>query len=532
MLGVLPWCLLALLAVSVAGVPTMSATGLNDYGQLGLGDETDRDVMTSLGTYTFNGETPVDVCAGNYHTVVLTSEGHVFTMGYNDRGQLGRGLSMSSSVYSTSPEQITPASFDAHKIVHIACGFKHTLVIDDANQVWGFGENKYYQLGLSDDTDRSSPVLIPVPTTSGLPEQASLGECTSYIITTTGQIWAFGRNNYGQARPGSTRNLVRPVPLEYLPEGVSTSSHAVKMSPGNSFLIVLLDSGELVGLGKNDDGELGIGTTASVSTPQKVLAEWGPTRAVVDISSGGFHSLTLLDDGNVYCWGYNAYKDCSSSSTIVLPTPVAQDLSPLSTQKATQIAAGYSSSYVVDTNGAMYARGQNDLGELGTGSTGTATAYTPVVYTGAQDYVLAISSYDSTFMIREDTSVVHTDHTGTIQDTKHPSLETISHVIMPSNLMWMHLECSGDLALGLDKLSIGQGMCGLTGYGSDSTALPGYAIDKIEWYSVSAPFYLEHDMSVDLDGSTSDCFYVDYQTDSPAYDTPRWQCTYNTTSYA
>ncbi|GJN04672.1 hypothetical protein PR202_ga22237 [Eleusine coracana subsp. coracana] len=66
------------------------ATGLNDFGQLGIGSSV---------THTL--EKIVEIAAGNHHSCAVTEDGKLFIWGRNSSGQLGLGKSnvVISSLY-------------------------------------------------------------------------------------------------------------------------------------------------------------------------------------------------------------------------------------------------------------------------------------------------------------------------------------------------------------------------------------------------------------------------------------------------
>ena len=65
--------------------PTLYAFGLNNYGQLGIGQTGDatwpEEVVGDLAD-----KEVIDITGGEHHTVALTSDGQVFTFGKNDDG--------------------------------------------------------------------------------------------------------------------------------------------------------------------------------------------------------------------------------------------------------------------------------------------------------------------------------------------------------------------------------------------------------------------------------------------------------------
>lgn len=82
-------------------------------------------------------------------------------------------------------------------VVSLAAGKYHSLAVVRSIDVYAFGDNSYGQLGLGDDMDRLIPTLVP-----GLPEsrvkQVAAGGAHSLILLETGEVWGFGKNASGQ----------------------------------------------------------------------------------------------------------------------------------------------------------------------------------------------------------------------------------------------------------------------------------------------------------------------------------------------
>lgn len=69
------------------GALEVRACGLNAYGQLGVGDNVNRNVLTRVPGLA----SPVAVAAGEGHTAAVAADGALFTWGRGDWGQLGLG---------------------------------------------------------------------------------------------------------------------------------------------------------------------------------------------------------------------------------------------------------------------------------------------------------------------------------------------------------------------------------------------------------------------------------------------------------
>jgi len=90
----------------------------------------------------------------NNKSVIIPVElGRVlFTWGLNDNGQLGLG----DVVHRSSPVQVGALTNWAS----VACGATHTLAINAAGQLFAWGRNNSGRLGLGDIVSRSSPVQV------------------------------------------------------------------------------------------------------------------------------------------------------------------------------------------------------------------------------------------------------------------------------------------------------------------------------------------------------------------------------------
>ena len=67
---------------------TLWGCGNNGYGQLGLGDDTNKTTFTEI---TTNTDDIKSVYYGGYHTFILENDGTLWSTGHNGDGQLGLG---------------------------------------------------------------------------------------------------------------------------------------------------------------------------------------------------------------------------------------------------------------------------------------------------------------------------------------------------------------------------------------------------------------------------------------------------------
>jgi alpha-tubulin suppressor-like RCC1 family protein len=96
----------------------------------------------------------VAISAGYSHTLFLNSQGQAFSCGYGFMGRLGLGdnKDQSQPVLLESPELGT--------IIDVAAGSAHSLILNSQGQIFSFGHGGFGQLGLGKTENRNVPTLI------------------------------------------------------------------------------------------------------------------------------------------------------------------------------------------------------------------------------------------------------------------------------------------------------------------------------------------------------------------------------------
>lgn len=137
------------------------AMGLNNYGQLGLGDHEPRATAEAIPQSVWQGRTIIDLGAGEHHSLGLSSDGTVWAFGRHDFGQLGiTGLS-ERAMNVPHPVHLPTA------ISSIAVGGNHNLALFQQSNLqqavfsWGYGEMA--QLGHGVERDERTPREIQFP---------------------------------------------------------------------------------------------------------------------------------------------------------------------------------------------------------------------------------------------------------------------------------------------------------------------------------------------------------------------------------
>ncbi|RKP19483.1 RCC1/BLIP-II [Rozella allomycis CSF55] len=127
--------------------------GLNNYGQLGLGDEESRVTAEQIDPENFDGETPIDLAAGEHHSIALTSSGHVFSFGRGDSGQLGLP---EEPKHSPLPKKIPSLK----NVEMISSGSNHCLAKTKSGEIYSWGYGEMLQLGNGKEEDEVVPFKL------------------------------------------------------------------------------------------------------------------------------------------------------------------------------------------------------------------------------------------------------------------------------------------------------------------------------------------------------------------------------------
>jgi alpha-tubulin suppressor-like RCC1 family protein len=241
----------------------------------------------------------LQVAAGGNFTCGIREGNTLWCWGAPDFGDLGTG----AVNQKLRPQQIgKPTSGWAS----VATGAGHTCAIraDGTLWCWGFGSDG--ELGTGATTDQGLPQQVTSPAADGWASVAA-GAGHTCAVRADGTLWCWGSGFFGQLGAGA-------VVDQPLPQQVTTPAADGWTSVATgAFATCALRTHALWCWGDNDDGELGIGGTASQSVPRRVPV---PSRnGWLLIAPGDFHACALRTGHTLWCWGYNAAGELGQDST-------------------------------------------------------------------------------------------------------------------------------------------------------------------------------------------------------------------------
>lgn len=256
--------------------------GSSEYGQVGDGSQ---GTFYNTPQLISGIEDVIQVDAGRYFSAALKSDGTVWTWGRNDSGNLGHGNYDAATV----PTQV----MELTDIVSIECGSWSLFAIDSDGTVYCFGDNNFSALGLGSDF----PTTYNTPQTMNITDVIKIeaGYWHAIALKSDGTVWAWGTDAFGQL--GQGQSGFGNIPIQ-----VSSLTNIVDIAAGNGFCLAMDSEGTLFTWGDNIYGQLGNGTTGSFSNVPTIL---NGVSEVVEIACGDHHLLCLAENGELLGCGKN-----------------------------------------------------------------------------------------------------------------------------------------------------------------------------------------------------------------------------------
>jgi len=446
-------------AVALKRDGTVYDWGYNGSGQLGNNTTN----YSAVAVQAIGVTNAIDVAAGQNHTLAVKSDGTVMAWGYNGNGQLGDATNV-------TPRKTPVAVSNLTGVTSVSAG-NHSLVVKSDGTSWSFGAGSYGQLGNSGNGDSnvatavvnftfaaqvSTPTLSPEggfylqPQTvtvscatsgavihyTGNGSEPTLADPTvasgstlsvasnafirakafldgynpsdtksavyqiggrvgaglnhSLAFKTDGTLWSWGRNDHGQLGIGSTVD-------QWIPGSVSGMTNVVAAAGGSYHSVAVKADGSAWAWGFNNGGQLGDGTTTQRTYPVQVGVGVSGFSGIVAVAAGESHSVALKSDGTVWAWGLNAYGQLGDGTTAQKTSPVQVGAGVNGFSGIVAIAAGQYFTLALKSDGTVWGWGNNGYGQLGNATTTNSsipvksgTVYDVVAIAAGQQHGVAL----------------------------------------------------------------------------------------------------------------------------------------------
>ena len=303
--------------------------------------------------------TPIQkIYVSNCHSMVLTTEGKVYTWGWNNFGQCGAFPESSKQNYIL-PEfkkgnnrkypqlpilnyKSSEENLPIQNIDDILLNENFSIILTEKGNAISFGKNSNGELGLSHKKEIKNAQLMS-KFKNKVKTIKSTGN-TNMLLTKNNELYIW--------------SITKKIPLQkptmvYLPKRIQIES----ISTGKNFAILLTINGICYGCGSNELGELGLTQAKYCVTPEEIIELTKYKERIIQVRCGFKHTICLTETGKCFTWGNNTYGQLGHKNNgIILPSPIFIE-DKKEKIRIIQVAAGFRVSCFLGYNRNIYFSG-------------------------------------------------------------------------------------------------------------------------------------------------------------------------------
>ena len=278
------------------------------------------------------------------------------------------------------------------RIKKIQCGWEHNIIISNEKEIYSFGHNINYQCGIQYKKDElkkikiNNPINISILNNGILGIAAACGNEHTLILDENNDVYSFGNNEDGVLGVEDT-NLKS---FKFIKIDFGKYNKRIKfISAGTVHNLALTDDGKLFAWGSAQGGQLGlnekyltknINKNFYISTPTLVpLKEnnnFNKNMKIKKVSCGEAHTMALNDKNEVYSWGFGSNGQlglgfCEDSFELGEGLSKSRVFTPQKIKTfenktlINDIECGKTFSMFISSKGELFSCGVNDLYQLG-----------------------------------------------------------------------------------------------------------------------------------------------------------------------
>ena len=321
--------------------------GENTYGQAGQGNTSVLKTPTKLAlTFLEAGDEVKDLVLNDgYYTTsyLITKNGRLYVCGMNDDGQAGLNDKTNRTTFtlvsSLQDEKVLEISSSISIYSSTFYFYQCAIAKCEGNKFYVTGETGSY-FKLNKTLDQTSKFLkienswFPSEynmQTDPLIECFVTGNCDVYYLTKSGRLFTQGYNDYGQAGTGNTSNIqqITEVKIDGQPNAkfrkLRVSCPYYQSQYATVFAEVEIDKETYIySWGYNGYGQAGVNSAVdSISKPTRFYLSPDKTHRIIQWCINGYSSnaslFILLDNGQVYGWGHNSYNQVLGNGSTISP---------------------------------------------------------------------------------------------------------------------------------------------------------------------------------------------------------------------
>jgi len=309
------------------------------------------------------GENAAQIAVSGDFTIALQADGSLWSWGNNNLGQLGLG----DNTARTTPALISDADISGDRWISVSAGMNHALALRDNGNLYAWGNNANGRLGIGTVGGvQLSPIAVASPVSGETWIEIAAGDGHSLAILSDGTLWAWGNNLSGRLGFGTAGGNFS-LPTEVV--APVSGSEWTAVSVGTSHTLALRDNGQLYAWGNNANGRLGIGVAGNNFPSPTAVASPVSGETWTEISAGDAHSMAILSDRTLWAWGNNSAGRLGLGNTVQRNVPYEVVTTGVSGSEWTEVSAFNTHTAALRDSGELYVWGTNTSGQLGLGDT-------------------------------------------------------------------------------------------------------------------------------------------------------------------
>lgn len=247
-----------------------------------------------------------------------------------------------------------PVAVGVDKAVEVAVGEFHSCVRQLGGTVLCWGLGSAGQVGDGKGAVKNGPAQVKL---AGAAQQIDAGRTFACALLASGKVQCWGYNGYaqlGDGTGGTGKEATTPVDVANL-SGVS------KIALGWSHACAI-SAGKLYCWGRGNNYQLGSQTSSYTGKAKEVPGIW----SVQHVAAGEAHTCAIAMGGKFYCWGANGKQQSAPGANALL---IKQPTEVTVTPQASQVSLGRMHTCIVDDKANAWCWGENNVGQVGDGTT-------------------------------------------------------------------------------------------------------------------------------------------------------------------
>lgn len=293
-------------------------------------------------------------CGSSHSGVVLSESKSVVTWGRGEDGQLGHGNAESQNT------PMVVQVLEGQDCDEIICGAEYTIAVSHSkNKIWSWGWGDFGRLGHGNPLDLFLPKQISSLSDVKI-KKVACGDSHTLVVTGAGEVFSFGRNQNGQLGLGSRMDCMVPTKLGEF------KNHCVEVvACGAEHSSACTAEGKTFAWGWGHYGNLGLGDNKDRLLPTEVDFPDNPKVFIKTVACGWRHTCAVSDKGELYTFGWSKYGQLGHGNNNISDRP--KKVEALEGREVTQVSGGWRHTMAADSEGKAYSCGWNQYGQVGIG---------------------------------------------------------------------------------------------------------------------------------------------------------------------